>query len=85
MKFHVVSCKKYSQRSVRAVDIGDKTFSELVRTIPAFECPICGPFSHVELEWTGYWVDHGAYESSDDAIAARRALIAANPDQFKAE
>ena len=80
--FHVMSCNKYSLRTLRIVE------SEDIQTVLAKpmmgECALCGPCSHVELGHNGaYWdllsTDH---ETAEDASQAAWALIDTVPDTY---
>jgi hypothetical protein len=82
--FCVVSCKKYSRKTLRIVDVGDcDNPQRLLDGIQAFECPICGPCSHVELSFHNWFTVHSEHSTADEAMAAARELDAANEGMFE--
>ena len=85
MSFAVVSCRKYSHRSIRVVNFGDRPAADVIRDLQPRECPICGPLSHTELAWEGYWEVHGEFPAQEVAVELRRSLLASQPDQYRDE
>lgn len=83
--FAVISCNKYSHRSIRVIDFGDKDIAERIRSLPPMECAVCGPFCHTELSWGPYWVVESTHDLQDEAISARRALIETKPMLYRAD
>jgi hypothetical protein len=84
----VVSCRKYHQMTMRIADVGDRDLDQtkaLLAGLEAFECPMCGPCSHVEISWRNYFDVHSLHESLEEAQEAARQLDAANPDKYRLE
>ena len=82
----VVSCNKYAQQTLRIADVGARTQPEaqqLLDGLGAFECPICGPCSHVELSWRGRFKIHAMCECLDDARDKAKAIQAEDSDHYR--
>jgi len=71
---------------MRIADVGDmnlKTAQRLLSNWQTFECPICGPCSHVELTWS--FTVHSVHETLEDAQDAARAIDDAEPEKYRLE
>lgn len=81
--FCVISCKKYRHKGIRVFDFGDHGPVEKIKSLPNFECKVCGPFSHVEMSWEGYWDILSSHETAEDALTARKTLIDLFPETYR--
>ena len=81
--FCVVSCSKYSRKTLRVVDFGNSDPKALLARVVMGECPLCGPCSHVELDFGGYFNIHSQHDTADDALEAARLLDAESPGSFE--
>ena len=82
----VVSCNKYTQQTLRIADVGARTEPEaqhLLDGMQAFECPICGPYSHVELTWHGCFKIHAMCECLDDAQEKAKAISTEDSSHYR--
>jgi hypothetical protein len=68
--FVLIKCKKYHRPSVRVVDFGDTPIAEGFAKFceSSYECPICGPCSHVEFGYQHLWSIVSTHENRDDAV-----------------
>ena len=81
----VISCNKYAVKTLKLADFGDNDPAKWVDKLPPCECPICGPLSHTELSWRGYFNIHSRHETVDEATEAAWKLYDADPNSFKPE
>lgn len=82
----VVSCNKYTQQTLRIADVGARTEPEaqhLLDELGSFECPICGPCSHVELTWHGRFKIHVMCEHLDDAQEKAKAISTEDSSHYR--
>lgn len=87
--FAVISCKKYGAKTLKLIDVGDMTKEQALERIEkwqAFECPVCGPCSHVEMSWRGWFTIHGElHETQDEATVAMWELNDAHEYEYRCE
>jgi hypothetical protein len=82
----VVSCNKYHNKTLRIADIGDRDQEQaqvLLSSMNAWECPICGPCSHVELSWNNRFTVHHVCADLKDAVEFAKQLDSQNPGEFQ--
>lgn len=82
----VVSCNKYTQQTLRIADVGARTEPEaqhLLDELGSFECPVCGPYSHVELSWHGRFKIHAMCEHLDDAQEKAKAISTEDSSHYR--
>ena len=84
--FAVVSCRKYSQNVMRVANVAQLDTVEKVQAVlndsPAMECRICGPMSHVELQWADYHTAHSVHESEEEATQSAMTMASAQPHRY---
>lgn len=84
----VVYCKKYTRQTLRIADFGDNvtTKQEAQKILDNWrgaECPICGPLSHSELDFSGYLTVVSVHKTEEIAINEASVLNERNPNQYK--
>lgn len=84
----LVSCKKFHPNTLRVVDFGEniittKDAEEKLDNFKAMECILCGPCSHVEMSWRGWYTVHSMHETPFEAGNAGRELCEQQPNTFK--
>lgn len=87
--YAVISCRKYAAQTLKLADVGDVTKEQALERMggwKGFECPICGPCSHVELDFRGYFTIHGElHDTEEAATVAMWELYDSRPDDFRCE
>lgn len=78
-QFFVFSCRKYIIKGVRVLDFGEektvKQASKILGNWKGAECPVCGPLTHSELDFSNYFTCRGAFDTQDQAVALMDKMI----------
>jgi hypothetical protein len=85
----VISCRKYATRTLKLVDVGDMSKQETLDRLGnwgACECPVCGPLSHTELDFSNFFEIHGElHETLEDATKAMWLLYDSRSSDFRCD
>ena len=73
--YGVVVCSKFNRKTIRVVDFGDVSgvdeMKKIINSMGDQECPICGPVSHFEFSFGGFYtvfsVHHEKYQAAFQA------------------
>lgn len=82
--FALIKCTKFNDRPTVAQLPDDETVKSLAQKIGPCECPICGPCSHVEFSFGGYWESLGTFETEDEAYEERTRIEEEREDMANA-